>query len=75
MRIINSNHRFETNKLLRDIGVDPYGIKIMLPKATNLLVLLKKIDHIAYVRFASVYMNFQDLKDFKDVVKEVKTEN
>ena len=36
---------------------------------------LKKIDHIAYVRFASVYMNFQDLKDFKEVVKEVKTEN
>jgi transcriptional repressor NrdR len=33
---------------------------------------LKKIDHIAYVRFASVYMNFQDLKDFKDAVKEVK---
>jgi transcriptional repressor NrdR len=33
---------------------------------------LKKIDHIAYVRFASVYMNFQDVKDFKDVVKEVK---
>lgn len=35
---------------------------------------LKKIDHIAYVRFASVYMNFQDIKDFKEVVKEVKQE-
>jgi transcriptional repressor NrdR len=35
---------------------------------------LKKIDNIAYVRFASVYMNFQDIKDFKDVVKEVKSE-
>src|SRR3989344_5337041 len=30
---------------------------------------LKKIDNIAYVRFASVYMNFQDIKDFKEVVK------
>lgn len=36
---------------------------------------LKKIDHIAYVRFASVYMNFQDVKDFKEVVKEVKAES
>jgi transcriptional repressor NrdR len=36
---------------------------------------LKKIDHVAYVRFASVYMNFQDIKDFKEVVKEVKSEN
>ena len=36
---------------------------------------LKKIDNIAYVRFASVYMNFQNIKDFKEVVKEVKTDN
>lgn len=32
---------------------------------------LKKLDDIAYIRFASVYMNFQDLKDFKEVIKEV----
>ncbi len=35
---------------------------------------LKKLDNIAYIRFASVYMNFQDIRDFKDVVKEVKSE-
>ena len=35
---------------------------------------LKKIDNIAYIRFASVYMNFQDVKDFKEAVKEVKNE-
>lgn len=33
---------------------------------------LKKLDDIAYIRFASVYMNFQNLKDFKAVVKGVK---
>jgi transcriptional repressor NrdR len=33
---------------------------------------LKKLDDIAYIRFASVYMNFQDLKDFKAALKEVK---
>ncbi len=35
---------------------------------------LKKLDNIAYVRFASVYMNFQDVKEFKEAVKEVKIE-
>jgi transcriptional repressor NrdR len=32
---------------------------------------LKKLDDIAYIRFASVYMNFKDLQDFKEVLKEV----
>ena len=33
---------------------------------------LKKIDDIAYVRFASVYMNFQNILDFKDTINDVK---
>ena len=33
---------------------------------------LKKIDKVAYVRFASVYLDFGDLKDFLKVIKEVK---
>lgn len=32
---------------------------------------LKKIDNIAYIRFASVYRDFEDVKDFKEVIKEV----
>ena len=32
---------------------------------------IKKLDNIAYIRFASVYRNFQDVKDFKEVIKEV----
>ncbi len=32
---------------------------------------LKKLDDIAFIRFASVYMNFQDIKDFKQAMKEV----
>jgi len=32
---------------------------------------LKKLDKVAYVRFASVYKDFQDLKDFKKTIKEV----
>jgi len=33
---------------------------------------IKRLDNVAYVRFASVYKDFQDLKDFKEVLKEVK---
>ena len=32
---------------------------------------LKKLDKIAYIRFASVYREFKDVKDFKKVMKEV----
>ncbi len=30
---------------------------------------MKKLDNVAYIRFASVYRNFQDLKDFKEELK------
>ncbi|OIO41633.1 transcriptional regulator NrdR [Candidatus Pacearchaeota archaeon CG10_big_fil_rev_8_21_14_0_10_31_9] len=33
---------------------------------------LKKIDKVAYIRFASVYKDFEDVEDFKDLVREVK---
>ena len=33
---------------------------------------LKKIDRVAYVRFASVYLDFKDTKDFAKLVKEIK---
>jgi transcriptional repressor NrdR len=32
---------------------------------------LKRVDDVAYVRFASVYQEFADLKDFKKLMKEV----
>ena len=33
---------------------------------------LKKLDKVAYVRFASVYRSFEDIDDFKTLVDEVK---
>ena len=33
---------------------------------------LKKLDKIAYVRFASVYRSFEDIDDFKNLVDEVR---
>ena len=32
---------------------------------------LKKLDTVAYIRFASVYREFKDLGDFKKELKEL----
>ena len=32
---------------------------------------LSRIDTVAYVRFASVYKNFQELGDFEDFMSEL----
>ncbi|MFM9972296.1 MAG: ATP cone domain-containing protein, partial [Burkholderiales bacterium] len=32
---------------------------------------LKKMDDVAYIRFASVYEDFQRLDDFRDVIQQV----
>ena len=34
---------------------------------------LKRIDHVAYLRFASVYMDFEDIDDVIDEAMEIKT--
>ena len=36
---------------------------------------LRKLDHVAYVRFASVYRSFQDVKEFNEEIKRLSTEN
>ena len=33
---------------------------------------LKKLDKVAYVRFASVYRSFEDIDEFKTLVDEVR---
>lgn len=33
---------------------------------------IKKLDNVAYIRFASVYRDFQDTDDFKNELKELK---
>lgn len=34
---------------------------------------LKKLDKVAYIRFASVYRNFADVDEFSEVIREVQT--
>ena len=33
---------------------------------------IKQLDNVAYIRFASVYRNFQDVSDFKKELKELR---
>jgi transcriptional repressor NrdR len=32
---------------------------------------LYKLDKVAYIRFASVYRSFQDVDDFRDVIRDL----
>jgi transcriptional repressor NrdR len=36
---------------------------------------LREVDHVAYVRFASVYRRFQEAEDFLDAVKKLEVKN
>ena len=35
---------------------------------------LKKLDQVAYVRFASVYRSFQDIAEFRDEIERLEAE-
>ncbi|RPH67581.1 MAG: transcriptional repressor NrdR [Burkholderiales bacterium] len=61
-------HRIEEKLLslgLREVASERIGELVMRE--------LKKLDKIAYVRFASVYRNFEDVDEFADVILEVQT--
>ena len=47
----------------KEVKVDMIG-KMVMNK-------LKKLDKVAYIRFASVYLDFHDVKDFKNELKEL----
>ena len=49
---------------LREVASSHLGELVMLE--------LKKLDKIAYIRFASVYRSFEDIDEFKTLVDEVK---
>ena len=36
---------------------------------------LKKLDHVAYVRFASVYRSFEDLNEFREEIDKLSAED
>jgi len=50
------------------------GLREVLSTRIGELVMfeLKKLDKVAYVRFASVYRSFEDIDDFRTLVDEVR---
>jgi transcriptional repressor NrdR len=54
------------NNLQREITSDRLG-EIVLKK-------LKELDHVAYVRFASVYREFEDVESFVKIISELQAE-
>ena len=60
-------HRIEEKLLslgLREIDSEKVGELVMRE--------LKRLDKIAYVRFASVYRSFEDVDDFAEAIEEVR---
>jgi transcriptional repressor NrdR len=49
------------------------GVKEIKSSTIGELIMkkIKKLDNVAYIRFASVYRNFQDIEDFKKQLKEL----
>ena len=35
---------------------------------------LQRLDHVAYIRFASVYLSFEDIQSFEEVIKRLESE-
>ena len=61
---VNRIMRKFTHKGEREIQVDSIGESVMSE--------LRALDEVAYVRFASVYRQFQDLEAFSDEVEKLK---
>ena len=49
---------------LREVASNRIGVLVMRE--------LKKLDKVAYIRFASVYRSFEDIDEFRALVDEVK---
>lgn len=50
------------------------GVKELKSSMIGELIMrkIKKLDNVAYLRFASVYRDFQDIKDFKQEIRAIK---
>ena len=68
MNIINISVVIIVNSIVRQLEAS--GESDVPSKQIGELVMdtLKELDKVAYVRFASVYRNFREAKDFEDFV-------
>ena len=63
-KIITDIERSLQNSLVSEISSKELGEKV--------LEKLRELDQVAYVRFASVYKEFNDIKSFIEIVEEIK---
>ena len=56
---------------IRRCGKEEIDSKIIGEYVMNIL---KKVDHVAYIRFASVYRSFTDISSFEKEVKNLTNE-
>lgn len=65
----------KVNKMINEIEeqIRKTGKKEIISSFIGELVMkkLKKLDNVAYIRFASVYRDFQDINDFKKEIREL----
>jgi transcriptional repressor NrdR len=59
----------EIEKQLREKGKKEIKSKLI---GEMIMKKIKKLDKVAYVRFASVYRDFRDIDDFKEEIRELK---
>ena len=64
--VVDSIQAHFKNNFQREVSSDKIG-EIVLRK-------LKEIDHVAYVRFASVYREFDDIEKFFKIISELSGE-
>ena len=68
----------EMEKLVEDIEgeLQKLGNAEIRSTAVGEMVMerLRKLDRVAYIRFASVYRDFQDLESFEEVVRDLREE-
>lgn len=55
--------------LSREAGIEVESVRI----GERVMGALQKLDRVAYVRYASVYRNFQDAGEFRDAVDELES--
>lgn len=64
--IVSEIEAYYSNKMLKEVNATEIGEKVM--------ELLKEVDQISYVRFASVYKEFKDVDSFLYELEKLKLE-
>jgi transcriptional repressor NrdR len=65
------SERFNVNKIIR--GLQKARVRHIPRSRRSVMKHLKKLDRVAYIRFASVYKAFEEPEDFQKLIKEVRT--